>query len=348
MSNGDNHPGAVLVFRNDQFEAATRADVHHNANAYVLIPGAHTDTTDASFVRVSKRILAVDPNADVYCVDWARWSKFKYAKMSKAQWLMAALGVVAGVDTSDCAFDSGTFVGKCEYGPVIIVNAAVLATLMSANISAVEQTLYIPQVAERAFEILFTEDSWTFVTDNQKGSFEGLGLDPAKTHIIGYSHGAHVGGLVCKRVKNGLTKNVKRLSCLDPSTDVLHIGGELTDGNGWNRNVAGLVDVYRTSELCCDGKIYGDFNLHLRRSRSPMRSSRGEPADNVGKLGEIFIFLRRLYQVERQRHAASIDWFVEICDHSFLSAKSFLELDDVLFDGEYSDHEGRWITRRYK
>lgn len=348
MSNGDYQPGAVLLYRNGGFRVATRSDVDRSANSYVLIHGAHTDSTNDSFVKVSKKILETDPDADIYYVDWAYWSKFNSDKMEQAleeqaQWLITTLAVTAGIDIIDKLFGDGTLVGEDEYAAVIMANLAALAARIVANILPVEQTIYIPSVADRAYCILFTTDDWTFTTGDQEGSFEGLGLNPAKTHIIGHSHGAHVGGLICKRVENNLGKKVKRLSCLDPSTSSVHTSGENSNGSGWNRNVAGLVDVYRTSVYCCDSHIYGDFNLQI--SCPSQHPALNGSEKNVESPDEVLDYLISLCQAEMKFHSLAIELFGGMCESDdFLKAKSFSELDDVMFDGEDSGKDGQWIT----
>lgn len=346
MSNGDYQPGAVLVYRNGGFRVATRSDVHRSANAYVLIHGAHTDSTNDSFVKLSKKILEADPDADVFYVDWAHWSKFNSAKMDKlleeqAEFLVGSLATTAVIDFFDELFGDGTTVTEDHYGAVILANLGMLAARIVGNILPVEQTAYIPDVAERGYDLLFTTDNWTFTTDDQKGSFEGLGLDPAKTHIIGHSHGAHVGGLICKRVQNKLGKNVKRLSCLDPSTSEVHVSGENKDGNGWNRNVAGFIDVYRTSEFCCNDKLYGDFNLHVQCRQHPAFDN---SANNVDDPDEVLSYLENLFRVEMTLHSGSIELFGKLIeDSSFLKLKSYSELDDEETRGK----EGKWIELSY-
>ncbi len=103
----------------------------------------------------------------------------------------------------------------------------------------------IPSVAENVHEYLFG----TAIPG--KG---GLALQPDATHIIGFSHGAHIGGLVGAKTKGTL----RRLTLLDPSARISHIfTGPNFFGGGWNSQAAKFTDMYRTSYWAGTAKAYG-------------------------------------------------------------------------------------------
>ncbi len=98
----------------------------------------------------------------------------------------------------------------------------------------------IPPVAENVHEYLFDKT--------------GLALQPSAIHIIGFSHGAHIGGLVGVKTKGTL----RRLTLLDPSARLSHIfTGSNFFGGGWDSQAAKFTDMYRTSYWAGAGKAYG-------------------------------------------------------------------------------------------
>ena len=345
MSNGYYMPGVVLLWNNGRFELATPNNTSPTANSYVLIHGAHDDATDDNFAKLAKAIQARDPSANVLFVDWALWSTLNPDKLEEIvrdqlKWLAGTMGVVAIIDILDELFGDGKAVGEDEYKAAFALNLAVMTGRILANLLPVEQTRMIPTVADRAYALLFSERnvSWDFQTNGETRSFLALGLDPAKTHLIGHSHGAHVAGLTCKRVKNKLGKTVKRLSALDPSTGAVHISGENAGGKGWDRNVAQFVDVYRTTELCCDGETYGDYNMFLYTSAHPLRNGK---KNNIGNPVEGLNFLIDAFKTELNLHSKAISAYtLMVGKNGFLEAESF----DDLYQNAGSARAGQWIT----
>ena len=45
-SNGDYHPGAVLVYRDGTLEIATPGSINRSEPSYVFVHGAHADSTN--------------------------------------------------------------------------------------------------------------------------------------------------------------------------------------------------------------------------------------------------------------------------------------------------------------
>ena len=306
--NSDYFPGIVLYYDDDDLRPATREDVEPDANYYVLIHGAKEGAFDTPLRKLAPTILKTDSKAQVFFVDWGYWSR-------------------------------GIF-----------------------SDHLIKQTEYIPRVAKRAYGILFDSDicQYTFYTGDMDSSrhtwfgklfssdveskVDALGLDPGRTHIIGRSHGAHVGGLICKYVAENsgdvelLSPTVKRLSALDPSTKGWHWDNETSN---WDSSVAGLVDVYRLSAFCCDDHIYGDFNVScFDLAKHPEVEEAWEKAvNNMGDPEEGFWkTLAKYGKDDKILHGLAVDFFIKNCeDKEFLKAKSFSDLWDD------PSKEGKWI-----
>ena len=344
MGNGDWQPGCVLVYRSGSFELATANSVEREANSYVLIHGAHAGAeTQEEFSALAEALLARDPSANILFVDWAYWSKLNMDKCeeilsSQAKWLGATLLFTGIIDVIDEIGGDGTAVTEDDYGAVVMANVAIAVGRILLVLLPVDQTSKIPTVADRAYSCLFgdvgTGCYWT-TNDQESCTFEELGLDPERTHIIGHSHGAHVGGLICKRVATKLGKRVSRLSALDPSTSAVHLSGENQFGNGWDRNVATFVDTYRTSDYCCEKKAYGDYNMFCYTSNHPARRNASSAKSNS------LSYLRDLIHYDIGLHSKAIEVFSYMVGREgFLEARSFLELDK----GQHRNSEGEWIT----
>ncbi|MDR3181450.1 MAG: hypothetical protein LBT89_00780, partial [Planctomycetaceae bacterium] len=101
------------------------------------------------------------------------------------------------------------------------------------------------------------------VDGNLFGS-EGLRLEAEKTHIIGFSHGAHIAGMLGSR-QNG---KVRRITALDPSTRIVHLQPENYWGNAWDKNSACFVDMYASSSVLGTSKIYGHRTFFVKPKKA--------------------------------------------------------------------------------
>lgn len=98
----------------------------------------------------------------------------------------------------------------------------------------------IPDVVNQTDERLFGEDS--------------IGLKQSKTHLIGFSHGCHVAGMLGMK---HLDNRIARLTVLDPSTRLVHLNPDNRWGAGWDKSAAGFIDMYASSKWAGSGKLYG-------------------------------------------------------------------------------------------
>lgn len=98
----------------------------------------------------------------------------------------------------------------------------------------------IPDVVRQADSHLFGKDS--------------LNLKPSKTHLIGFSHGCHIAGMLGMKHPDD---RIDRLTVLDPSTRLVHLNPDNRLGTGWGRSAAGFIDMYASSKWAGSGKIYG-------------------------------------------------------------------------------------------
>lgn len=121
----------------------------------------------------------------------------------------------------------------------------------------------IPFVVENTNEYLFGD--------------ENLNLAPEKTHLIGFSHGAHIVGLL-GTLQSG---KVKRITILDPSTSKVHWGTKNRFGEGWSSDSARFIDMYRTSGWAGSGKARGYKVFYVLEKGAPFHSTVGVYQDHV-------------------------------------------------------------------
>jgi hypothetical protein len=104
----------------------------------------------------------------------------------------------------------------------------------------------IPDVAKSANVYLFGNN--------------GLHILPEKTYLIGFSHGAHVAGMI------GMTQKgkIKRITLLDVSTIGVHLNPKNLFGTGWDKSAANFIDMYGKSNWAGSDSAIGDrvFVVH--------------------------------------------------------------------------------------
>lgn len=310
MPNGAYFPGIILFYDNGDLRPAKRSDVVSDANYYVLIHGAKENAFNCPLYDLAPTILEMDANAQLFFVDWSFWS-----------------------------------------------NSGVVSRHL------IKQTEYIPRVASRAYQTLFdtrniilkwvtgdweSPEHWKatqaiFSEPVETGS-EALGLDPARTHIIGRSHGAHVGGLICKDVVEHyndqvelLSPKVKRLSAIDPSARDSHLTYASCN---WNADVAELVDVYRLSTFCCDDHIYGHFNLSgFSFAEHPDWLEVSQKVELFDDENGFWKTYASYFKADSNMHNKAVEYFNRMCRvKGFLKASSFYDLHDD------ADDEFKWIV----
>jgi hypothetical protein len=118
--------------------------------------------------------------------------------------------------------------------------------IVSEAVSVANVVKSIPPVADHAHLYLFGR--------------AGLQLKPERTHIIGFSHGAHVAGLIGESTKGTL----RRLTVLDPSSRATHFAkNDNRFGKGWGGQAARFIDMYQTSRVLGTDKPYGHMSWQV-------------------------------------------------------------------------------------
>ncbi|MDR3109240.1 MAG: hypothetical protein LBU65_06075 [Planctomycetaceae bacterium] len=113
----------------------------------------------------------------------------------------------------------------------------------------VETANKIPEVVNVSNDYLFDES--------------GLHLNPSQTHIIGFSHGSHIAGMIGMKQAG----KIKRITVLDPSTRAVHLGGDNVWGSGWDKNAAQFIDMYASSKWAGTNKIYGHRTFFVQEKK---------------------------------------------------------------------------------
>ena len=224
----------LTYWHSDQFVRFSELTSPHFDNtkfAVVLIHGLFESAADEWLANMATQIAKVEPDTEILAVDWA---KFALKGKKNLSWATVT-GDVISAYTSVGNDDDVTKLGwwKNLAGEL----ASKKSTKQMLEIADVVKS--IPLVADAAAEYLFGET--------------GLKLQPDVTHIIGFSHGAHVGGLIGKKTDGTL----RRLTLLDPSTRLVHFGNINAFGTGWDSQSAKFTDMYQTSYWAGSGKAYG-------------------------------------------------------------------------------------------
>ena len=189
------------------------------------------------------------------------------------------------------------------------------------RIIPVEQTKNIPLLAENLTWTLFGKkgEQKTFTireteTDKQKtDTWKSLGLDPAKTCLIGHSHGAHIAGLTGMYSIRDSYGTIKRIIALDPSNQNCHQFDGNKNGKGWNRDAADYLDVYRTTWLFSANILYGDLNLHIINKNHPhVCMKKPEQSDVIMNAPYIVSYLTGYFLTEYNDHVGVYEYFVKM------------------------------------
>lgn len=132
----------------------------------------------------------------------------------------------------------------------------------------------VPEVADRVAWRLFAPLGEAM--PGRDGIF-GLGLNSAKTHLIGHSHGGHVAGMAAQKTRQYRFGMVDRVTALDPSEEMSHLyqakrsfqnyfADDNIQGLGWGRGDAGFIDCYKSSDIFGGETAWGDDNFLLVES----------------------------------------------------------------------------------
>jgi hypothetical protein len=226
ISNGD----VFLTFwhkgKFEKFSGLKEPRFDHTKPAVVFIHGLF-ESADDKWLNVSAvRIQKIEPQTNILAVDWSKLSlkNMDFAWESVTGDVMDAYKKLAG----------GGDWSNWEWYKSLIGKKPTKQMLDVAN--AVN---HIPPIAEISADYLFGSDA--------------LKLSPEKTHIIGFSHGSHIGGLIGKKTGGTL----RRLTVLDPSTRLAHFENFNSFGTGWDSKSAAFTDMYQTSFWAGTGKAYG-------------------------------------------------------------------------------------------
>lgn len=109
----------------------------------------------------------------------------------------------------------------------------------------------IPDVAEKAYKRLFSYK-------------DGLNLCAQNSHIIGFSHGAHIAALIGKRAGGCIA----HLTFLDPSPAKSHLfSWENFLGSGWMvEQSARFSDMYKSSNWTSTSQARGHVSFYVREN----------------------------------------------------------------------------------
>ena len=215
----------LMLWHNGKFEKFSELSTPRFDNskpAVVLIHGLFESATNKWLANMAARIAEVEPDTIILVVDWSKFS----LKGAGFSW--------ETVITAYAQIGSGGDVTNAEWWRTL---TGIESTRQMRDVANVVQS--IPPVADIAAEYLFAET--------------GLQLKPDATHIIGFSHGAHVGGLIGRNTDGIL----RRLTVLDPSMRLVHFKGLNMFGTGWDSQSARFTDMYRTSFWAGTGTAYG-------------------------------------------------------------------------------------------
>jgi hypothetical protein len=127
---------------------------------------------------------------------------------------------------------------------------------------------------------------------------ESLKCTINKFHLIGHSHGAHVCGMLAEEFTHFGNKP-DRLTCLDASTDFVHINPNNLGGGGWDSESANYVDYYKSSVLSGSESLKGQDNFIL------IEKDKGFDFNTLTLVNPLDLGF------DAYRHAYAITWYIE-------------------------------------
>jgi hypothetical protein len=197
---------------------------------YIHGMGGHSDTNWIK--ELAHRIRKLESQSNIIAVDWSAANKLKTSDFYEQQ-KNNAIGVLSSIAEKN---DSS---GWIRWGNKFVNTKDIAKKHVDDLLMPVETASKIPEIVNLSNDYLF-------------GS-SGLYLEPEQTHIIGFSHGSHIVGMIGMKQAG----KIKRITVLDPSTRIVHLKPGNVWGRGWDKGAAKFVDMYATSKLAGTGKIYG-------------------------------------------------------------------------------------------
>lgn len=304
MADGSFVPGTVLIYDHGEWKTTEKENAVDPAKyTFVIIHGAHCSLKARYISQLAKALAKKRPDANILGVDWNAWS---------------SVGTTEIINWAS-AISSFFFDEKPQ-------KKASLTDIFEEIIQKaipVEQARHIPEVSDRLAWKLFGEagKKRTFTTPDPVTEEEirtrmtALGLDPAKTHLIGHSHGAHVAGLMGMALQKNGAGRLDRISALDPSTSLVHDYPENIAGTGWDASSARLVAVFRTTYFFSSYKESTDDDSFFFDWRS-----KDHPFNHPKSGMQFFGWLQEVLTAEFQNHRGIFEQFTELIQKTnFLS-----------------------------
>jgi hypothetical protein len=232
ISNGDIF---ITLWHNGKFEKFSELKeprFDNTRNTVVIIHGLFESSTDDWLSVMAKRIYQIEPQINILAVDWSKHS----LKEMSFSWESVTTDVIDAyklLAKKEEWLKWENWIDWDKYGQYLGKKPT------KQMIEVIKVVTVIPTVADDAVKELFADG--------------GLQIKPEQIHIIGFSHGAHIGGLIGKK-SDGM---LQRLTVLDPSTRLVHFENLNPFGTGWDSKSAKFTDMYQTSFWAGTGKAYG-------------------------------------------------------------------------------------------
>ncbi|MBQ4437492.1 hypothetical protein II898_01320 [bacterium] len=294
MADGNFVPGTVLIYDHGQWRMTEEKNaVDPEKYTFVIIHGAHCSLKANYISRLADALEKERPDANILAVDWNAWSSVGSTEI--IDWGMTITFKILGKNKHDKTTLKDIFEEIVQ------------------KVIPLEQARHIPEIADRLNWKLFGEAGKrrTFVTidpgtkEEIRTKMSALGLDPAKTHLIGHSHGAHVAGLIGTTLRRNRAGKLDRISALDPSTSIVHDYPENLMGSGWDASSARIVAVFRTTLFFSSDKETTNDSFYFDWR------SKGHPFHHPPMGGQFFKWPQDVLNAEFQCHRGIFDQFAE-------------------------------------
>lgn len=295
MADGSFVPGTVLKYDHGHWKMTEEENAVDPAKyTFVIIHGAHCSLKAEYILQLAEALEKKCPDANILAVDWNVWSSVGSTEITG--WIMDAALKFFGKKTRNNVSLTDLFME--------IVQKAI----------PVEQARHIPTVTDRLIWKLFGESGQrrTFtaldpVTEEEiLSKMLSLGLDPAKTHLIGHSHGAHIAGLIGMALQKNGAGQLDRISALDPSTSLVHDYPENLGGTGWDASSARLVAVFRTTYFFSSNKETTNDSLFFDWR------SKDHPINHPKSGMQFFEWIQDVLKAEFQNHRGVFGRFTKM------------------------------------